>query len=198
MPTQKPTDHRSIDLNVLAKVIPDTVILMNKEGEYLDIISNYGETQVPQDELIGRTVYEIGMPKPLADYFIEVIQKTISTGEIQYVEYEFPKGKQVLQYEARVIKCAEDRILAIIRNVTRLKRMEEKLKNANQKLIEIARLNSHEIRKPVASILGLLALIDENRLSMENTEIFEKISSCTAELDHVIAKIVETTHSFNT
>ncbi len=188
--TCQPNDHRHIDLTELARLIPDVIILMSSNGEYLDVISNYGETQLPPAALVGKTIYEVGMPKSLADYFMEVIQKTIKTKEVQYIEYDFPKDNKVVYYEARVIKSSNNNVIVIIRNITKLKTVEEQMRNAYAKLIEIDRINSHEIRRPVASILGLLSLINPNDLSKDNAEIFDKINSCSVDLDELISKIV--------
>ena len=61
-------------------------------------------------------------------------------------------------------------------------------------LQEIASISSHEIRRPVATILGLTNLFDQNNLENPlNREIIDHIDLTAKELDTVIHRIVEKT-----
>ncbi|MDN5199883.1 PAS domain S-box protein [Fulvivirgaceae bacterium BMA10] len=182
------------DLDVLLRLIPDIVILMDRNGIYLDVIANTGGTLLPPKQLIGKSLFEIGIPKPLVDYFLDKIRMTLATNEIQYAEYEFPKQDGIHWHEARLIKCGKNEVVAIVRDITKIKLAEEKLRDRNKRLTEIARLNSHEIRRPTASILGLISLFDKKNMSTENLEILERLEVCTCELDKVIAKTAKKTH----
>lgn len=64
----------------------------------------------------------------------------------------------------------------------------------NESLKEIAWIQSHELRKPVATILGLLDLLRLNGEveKIEELQIMEKVA---IELDHKIRTIVSRTHS---
>lgn len=70
----------------------------------------------------------------------------------------------------------------------------EQLHEYNSKLEQIAFIASHEIRAPVASILGLYQLIDESSLSDSNREIFQHMKKSVENLDHIIRKIVTNTY----
>lgn len=63
----------------------------------------------------------------------------------------------------------------------------------NRKLKEIAQIQSHKVRKPVASILGLIALIDKNQCHEEQAEFLDALEIATNELDEVIHEIVDKT-----
>jgi len=68
----------------------------------------------------------------------------------------------------------------------------KKMQAQNNALREIAWSQSHEARRPVANILGLLNLLKYEDISMtdEQKEIFECLSKATNELDQVIHEIV--------
>lgn len=66
---------------------------------------------------------------------------------------------------------------------------EEKLDNQTLTLKEIAWMQSHELRKPVASILGLMELIKEDGY-VAPKEILLKMEEATLELDDKIKMIV--------
>ncbi|MBO9700763.1 MAG: PAS domain S-box protein [Sporocytophaga sp.] len=86
----------------------------------------------------------------------------------------------------------EDFILLIIQNVTDRIRAEQKNLNQLRRLETIAWQQSHEVRRPVANILGLV-----NTLKKEDLKDFEKEMSLdylfemTEELDSIIRKIVQ-------
>lgn len=71
---------------------------------------------------------------------------------------------------------------------------EEKIKNQHAKLLEVAFLQSHQIRRPVADILGLINLFDlENPADAENIEILLRLKTTAVDLDTIIRDIVQKT-----
>jgi light-regulated signal transduction histidine kinase (bacteriophytochrome) len=61
-------------------------------------------------------------------------------------------------------------------------------------LQEIASISSHNIRRPVATIMGLVSLFDKNNLNNSlNKDIMEHLETTALELDDVIHIIVEKT-----
>jgi hypothetical protein len=74
------------------------------------------------------------------------------------------------------------------------KKSEELLKIKNEKLIEIAFLQSHMVRRPVASVLGLISIINTDHPGDPiNSEIIPKLKIAANELDTVIHDIVRNT-----
>ena len=64
----------------------------------------------------------------------------------------------------------------------------------NRKLKDIAQIQSHKVRKPVASILGIVALIDKHQCHEEQVELIEALEIATHDLDMVIHEIVNKTN----
>ncbi len=72
---------------------------------------------------------------------------------------------------------------------------EEKLKLQNQQLRDIAFLQSHMVRRPVANVLGLINIINfENPKDESNVEVIQKLKIASEELDAVIHDIVRKTN----
>jgi signal transduction histidine kinase len=70
-------------------------------------------------------------------------------------------------------------------------RSEKMLAMKNEKLTEIAFLQSHQVRRPVATLLGLIGLLKLDTPSDPiNLEVIPKIEIVTKELDQVIHDIV--------
>jgi GAF domain-containing protein len=63
------------------------------------------------------------------------------------------------------------------------------LKKQNEVLTEIARIQSHELRLPVASIMGLMTLINEEKSDL-NGEYLDLLNQSVSLLDEKIRKIV--------
>jgi PAS domain S-box-containing protein len=86
--------------------------------------------------------------------------------------------------------------IAIERDVTeRLKSMQA-IKEQNIKLRDIAWMQSHEVRGPLARIMGLINLLNSYSLSQKadgTTELINHLNSSAIELDQVIKGIVRKT-----
>ncbi|MEO5777038.1 MAG: PAS domain-containing protein [Flavobacterium sp.] len=81
-----------------------------------------------------------------------------------------------------------------LHDITRRKKDENLLKEQNEKLMQIAHLQSHIVRKPVANILGIIDLLDiENPNDPNNLELIPKLETASKELDTIIKEIVQNT-----
>jgi PAS domain S-box-containing protein len=80
------------------------------------------------------------------------------------------------------------------REITSRLESEREIIDQNERLRHIASLSSHELRRPVASMLGLINLIDfENFNNPENKEAISLLLAVGNEIDHVIRTIVDNT-----
>ena len=89
-----------------------------------------------------------------------------------------------------------NRTVNILRVLIESKRHEAYIAEQTRRLHEIATISSHSIRRPVASIIGLVSLFDkENPTSPLNTEVMRNLQATAYELDEVIRVIVGKTES---
>ncbi|MGZ3763506.1 MAG: PAS domain-containing protein [Mucilaginibacter sp.] len=87
-----------------------------------------------------------------------------------------------------------ERTINILRVVIESKKSEEYLADQNRRLQDIASISSHNIRRPVATIMGLVNLFDRNNLDNPiNREVIDHLETTSMELDDVIHIIVEKT-----
>ena len=88
-----------------------------------------------------------------------------------------------------------DARLIVANNITARRKAQIKLVNQNSRLREIAQLSSHDLRGPVASILGLVSLFDEENIDFSlNNQIIENLKISAKDLDKVIHAIVKKTY----
>lgn len=76
-------------------------------------------------------------------------------------------------------------ITELIGKEQKLKSAYEKLKTYNDVLLQLAWSNSHELRKPVASIMGLISLLKDAGLN-EKDELLRMLEAASLELDEVL------------
>jgi PAS domain S-box-containing protein len=80
------------------------------------------------------------------------------------------------------------------RNITDWLEIEKAIVEQNERLRHIASVTSHELRRPVASLLGLINLMDRtNFFNPDNKEIIEHLLTVGKEVDEVIRHIVDKT-----
>ncbi|WP_413670349.1 PAS domain S-box protein [Mucilaginibacter sp. Mucisp86] len=79
-------------------------------------------------------------------------------------------------------------------NITERLKIQKELVSQNDRLRNIASLSSHELRRPVASMLGLIGLMDhEDFYNPENKEIIAHLFTVSAEIDTAIRLVVDST-----
>ncbi len=92
--------------------------------------------------------------------------------------------------ELRMIERTTNILRVLIEN----KRNQDFVADQTRRLQEIASISSHELRRPVATILGLVNLFDKNNADNPlNKEIVSHLEITAQELDDVIHTIVEKT-----
>jgi PAS domain S-box-containing protein len=83
------------------------------------------------------------------------------------------------------------RMIGAMQDITELKNNELHITKQKDQLMEIAQINAHEIRRPIATILGLINLINRNAIiDKGNLEVLEHLETATNELDAVIKRII--------
>jgi PAS domain S-box-containing protein len=136
--------------------------------------------------VIGKNIWDV-FPEAIHSDFQTYLEKAINERiNVEFTEYFWPIQKWFFTN----VYPGEDGILVHFRDVTHIKRAQEILLEKIDQLKEISFLNSHYIRKPVASLLGLTNLLHENIANPEEfKDIAQKIQVCSLELDKVIKKI---------
>jgi PAS domain S-box-containing protein len=80
------------------------------------------------------------------------------------------------------------------RDITKWLETEKAIVEQNERLRHIASLTSHELRRPVASMLGLINILDRrNFFNPDNKEVIEHLFTVANEIDEVIRLIVDKT-----
>lgn len=138
---------------------------------------------------------------------LEMMQQIISDlaegkKEIDSAIYRvtMPNGKiRHIESHAIVKKSNEGKVIRLIgtnRNISDDIAVQEKLKTQNKVLRDIAFIQSHEVRRPLANILGVIEVLN-NSNSVHNKEIFDHLIESANELDMQIRSIVKKTNTLD-
>ena len=133
------------------------------------------------------------------------IVSELSTGKkgIVTIIFRINTNKGLIRFvEAHAIikKLPNGKVLQLIgtaRNVTDDVLVQEKLKQQNATLRDIAFIQSHEIRRPLANILGVIEVLNNNK-TIANQDILDHLIQSANELDVQIRSIVQKTNKLET
>jgi PAS domain S-box-containing protein len=120
--------------------IPDILLYIDRDGYILDrkVADEPGSAAFPPAINSADRITEIVPPDRVASTLV-AIGKTLDTGQMQIFEYKALSDRKGQYIEIRLVKSDPYEVLAIIRNISRRKRVEEALKAAQERLRAILR-----------------------------------------------------------
>jgi chemotaxis protein methyltransferase CheR len=121
----------------ILNAIPDLMFLLDHEGKYLDYHArNQKLLAKPAHELLGKHISDV-LPEEIANRISAGFPTVLKTDQPVVVEYQLPVPEGLRTFEASMVRCDDDKILAIVRDITERREGEESLRNA---LAEVRRL----------------------------------------------------------
>ncbi|MGB0429045.1 MAG: PAS domain S-box protein [Bacteroidia bacterium] len=170
------------------------LVITNKNGEIEFINDIFAQvTGFSKEELLGKNVNVLKSENQDQSVF-ENLWKTITQGEVWKGEIKnIDKQGQEFWIDMQVVPLKNEsgktvKFMSISRDITRRKMAEFELKNNTQKLKAIAWANSHTIRKPLSSILGIAELIKLNNGQIDKKTLLY-LNMASNELDNVLRDI---------
>jgi signal transduction histidine kinase len=94
-------------------------------------------------------------------------------------------SKEALQIQAEEITSINENLEGLVRDRTR------ELERKNKALEEYAFINAHKLRAPVASILGLIPILNSLDVDRYGREVLGHLNSSTEKLDSIVHSITE-------
>lgn len=110
---------------------PDLAFLIDESGRYIDILTSCeGQLYKSAQELIGKKLGEV-LPGQIGAEAVEIIHKTLSTGESQVYEYllDVPDGRHWFEGRTSLLATEDSSryVIWIARNITERKKMEQEI-----------------------------------------------------------------------
>jgi signal transduction histidine kinase len=94
-------------------------------------------------------------------------------------------SNEEIQAQAEEIQGINDNLELLVQERTR------ELEKKNKALEEYAFINAHKLRAPVASILGLMNLMDKQELTPDTRHIADHLQDSTRKLDEIVSSITK-------
>jgi formate hydrogenlyase transcriptional activator len=120
----------------ILNAMPDMMFLMDRDGVILDYHARRELLIMAPHEFMHKKVSEV-VPPDVADKFSRGFVDVMKTDQPVVLEYELPFLESVRAYEASMVRCDGEKILACIRDITERRAGEQSLRNA---LAEVQRL----------------------------------------------------------
>ena len=116
---------RTSELQALFASMQDLVIVYNKEGRYLQIVTTDSQLLIkPPDDLVGKTMHEV-LPKEEADRFVGHIKTVLESQRTMPIEYSLEIDHHKVWFDASVSPLNKDTVIWVARDITDRKLMEE-------------------------------------------------------------------------
>lgn len=112
----------------MAQAVPDLMFLINKTGILIDYKPGPDPLLLPPQEFIGKNLAET-LPPNLVEPTLQAMSRTFDTSSVQTFEYSMETDGKTYHYEARLVRCNDDEVLAICRNITEHTLVEQQLKH---------------------------------------------------------------------
>ena len=183
----------------ILKAIPDLLVVFNKNGDYLDVYNeNESRLIVNLGTLIGKNISDL-FPQEVAKEAIGALKKSLLTREVVPFSYSLNINGKMEFFEARLFPTSDDKVLAIVRDITDLKDTEAQLIKAKEQAEESDTLKSaflanmsHEIRTPMNGILGFTELLREADLTEQHRKEYLDIIKMSGDrLINIINDIID-------
>ena len=113
-------------------------------------------------------------------------------------EYRYQRADQSYAFvieDGYILRDALDkpvRMVGALKDISKLKQSANQILKQNRRLREIATINSHHIRKPLANVLGIISAL-QYADSEQVSELLSMLDESGQELDKIIRKIAKKT-----
>ncbi|WP_375579830.1 PAS domain-containing protein [Marivirga tractuosa] len=105
--------------------------------------------------------------------------------------------EKIVNMELKPVSNSSGTIMGVILNstdITEEVNLEKRIRISEKKLDDIAFINAHKVRAPLASILGLLNLLDFESVNDNSKLILNHLKKSANELERIIHKVSESSY----
>jgi signal transduction histidine kinase len=139
--------------------------------------------------LMASSLFMVMLIKTRHDLTIKEIKARValelSNAEIQSQNHEIREQNLEIQLRGEEIRAINENLEALVSKRT------AELEKKNKALEEYAFINAHKLRSPVASILGLINLLNKTPLTGEGQSILDHLKQSTDKLDDIVNSITK-------
>jgi len=154
--------QRTAELNAIFQALPDLYFRMDAQGTILDYrAGRHSDLYLPPERFLGQSVQAV-MPPDTASAILRAIGQVVQGSPIEVLEYPLTAMGGAQFFEARLLPGRSGEVIAVVRNMTARRALDDAREAALREAEQLARLRSqllanmsHEIRTPLNGVLGL-------------------------------------------
>jgi signal transduction histidine kinase len=154
--------HSEARVQAILRAVPDWMFLTTTEGLFLDYhVKDVSKLHVPPSAFLNKNIREV-LPPPVADALTDAFVRAGQSDEPEKVEYTLRFEGSDRFYEACVVRCDDDKILSIVRDITARKHAEFEVDAHRRQLAHLSRVTTigelsgalaHELGQPWTAVL---------------------------------------------
>lgn len=173
--------QRDQRIRAILEAIPDDMLLVDPEGNIREYKAGRSATHLPMDRFLGTTLDEL-FASDVAQALQRAAREVLAGEPAQVLEFSLESR----DFEARIVPMEVELVLMLFRDVT-LERQADRLKS------EFIAAVSHELKTPLASILGFSELLLDDKYSPSELKGFlENIQHSSLRLKDMVNNLLDT------
>ena len=182
----------------LLDALPDLLLRLRVDGTYLEIGGDTSKLANPPDQVVGSTAHEL-LPAEIADRLMECVRASLEHGKLATAEYSLRTHLgDKREFEVRVAPAGPDEVVAVVRDVTDLRRAMRDVTDSRARLVaagdaERRRIerNLHDGAQQRLVTVALHLHLIKRRLENNPAEVPQLVDSAQTELSLALDEIRE-------
>lgn len=154
--------ERATSYRALVDAIPDHLLVVTRTGIILDYHAAQATAlALGSDHLIHKSVYDI-LSTELADQYLRALDEVVQTGRVLTLDHPMQIDNHFYHVETRMSAAGGDKVVALVRDVTDRKHLEEQL-YTSQKTESLGRMASgiaHDFNNLLTVIQGFASVAE--------------------------------------
>jgi PAS domain S-box-containing protein len=127
---------KEAELRIILDTMTELIIVIDNEGRYLKVVSNPQLLMVPEELLLGKTIFEL-FPPHQAEEFMTSINTVLTQQKPITIEYSLIVQGQETWFASIISPLPDDQVMSVARDVSDRKAAQIALEQKNQELIQV-------------------------------------------------------------
>jgi len=193
--------------------LPDLIFILDSKGIFLDFkTGNVGDLAMPFEDFLNKAVLDV-FPDPIGTTLMNTVDEALKNKTTTSVEYEITLKNGVNNFECFVLPFGEEKVIAMARNITKRKLVEEALKHSKEQLksfaahlqnireeerVMLAREIHDELGQMLIALKIEMGMFKQNVIKSVKAEELEQITLNFEQLYKLLDSTIKTTRKIMT
>ena len=192
-------EYQNTKMEAIFNTIPDLIFCKDAQSRFMQVNRSFEMYfNIQEEDIVGKNDEEaLGIPHDLAEQYREKDNQVMQSNRITTNEEVIPSiSGEMRLFETLKTPLVQNNkvigLLAISRDITNRKELEERAKQANEYKTRYLATMSHEMRTPLSTIIGLLGLvIDDMEVSYDVYDVLQKVMAASENLLSIVNDVLD-------